>query len=44
MISIFSVPLILVVSNKGFLLLVAVSIAGGFDGVFERSVIGARGV
>ena len=34
----FSVPPILVVPNKGFLLLRAGLIAGGFDGVFERSV------
>ena len=37
-------PLILVVSNKGFLLLSAVSVTGGFDGIFEPSAIGARGV
>ena len=40
----FSVPLILVVSNKGFLLLSAVSVTGEFDDIFERSAIGARGV
>jgi hypothetical protein len=40
----FSVPPILVVPNKGFLLLGAVLIAGGFDAVFERSVDGERGV
>ena len=34
----------LVVSNKGFLLLSVVSVTGGFDGIFERSAIGARGV
>ena len=37
-------PLILVVSNRGFLLLSAVSVTGGFDGIFERSAIGARGL
>ena len=40
----FSVPPILVVPNKGLLLLGAVLIAGGFDAVFERSVDGERGV
>ena len=40
----FSLPPILVVPNKGFLLLGAVLIAGGFDGVFERSVDDERGV
>lgn len=40
----FVVPPILVVPNKGLLLLGAVLIAGGFDAVFERSVDGERGV
>ena len=40
----FLVPQILVVPNKASLLLGAVLIAGGVDGVFERSVDGARGV
>ena len=40
----FVVPQILVVPNKGLLLLGAVLIAGGFDAVFERSVDGERGV
>ena len=40
----FSVPPILVVPNKRMLLLGAVLIVGGFDGVFERSVEGERGV
>ena len=40
----FSIPPILVVPNKRMLLLGAVLIAGGFDGVFERSVEGERGV
>lgn len=40
----FSVPPILVVPKNGFLLLGAVLIAGGFDGVFERSVDDERGV
>ena len=39
-----SVPPILVVLNKGLLLLGAVLIAGGFDAVFERSVDGEPGV
>ena len=34
----------MIVPNKGLLLLRAVLIAGGFDGVFERSVGGERGV
>ena len=37
-------PPILVVPNKRMLLLGAVLIVGGFDGVFERSVEGERGV
>ena len=40
----FSVSPILIVPNEGLLLLGAVLIAGGFDGVFERSVGGERGV